>query len=284
MKKLIILASVCFPLTCIGAATNYYPDKLHDIIEKKIDITDGSLKSYIRSVMVRYHQKNYRHNDVLVEKCKISNRDSCYRHITLSYKDARRHLFGELHLERDDNGYFVRDVYCKRKIRNSGVGPRSIPNPNVMNCEHTWPQSRFNSNASRSTQKSDLHHLFPTDSRANSTRGDKMFADVIDGPISSTCLLSFLGTPLEVGSNFLGLEYFEPPEAHKGNVARALFYFSTKYNLSISKREEYFLKLWNRVDPVDEAEMARNDKIETFQKSRNPFVDYPELAELIQDF
>jgi endonuclease I len=77
---------------------------------------------------------------------------------------------------------------------------------------------------------------------------------------------------------------FEPPETHKGNVARSLFYFSIRYGLRISPEEEAYLKMWNKQDPVDQEEMIRNNEIYKTQGSRNPFVDHPELADRIQDF
>lgn len=38
---------------------------------------------------------------------------------------------------------------------------------------------------------------------------------------------------------------------------------------------------WHTEDPVDEWEKARNDLIQKYQGNRNPFIDYPEFAELI---
>ncbi|RYZ37744.1 MAG: endonuclease I, partial [Myxococcaceae bacterium] len=81
-----------------------------------------------------------------------------------------------------------------------------------------------------------------------------------------------------------GRTVFEPPDAHKGNVARALFYFSTVYNKPIPQNEESVLKEWNTLDKVDAAEVKRNDVIETHQQNRNPFVDDPTLSERIADF
>ena len=77
---------------------------------------------------------------------------------------------------------------------------------------------------------------------------------------------------------------FEPPQQHKGNVARALFYFSTKYKLAIDPNEEAVLRKWASEDPVDVEEMHRNDEIEKAQHSRNPFIDFSELINNISDF
>ena len=77
---------------------------------------------------------------------------------------------------------------------------------------------------------------------------------------------------------------FEPPANHKGNVARALFYFSLRYDLRIKPYEEMVLRQWNILDPVDSEEVRRNTLIEKIQGNRNPFVDDSELVNLISDF
>lgn len=196
-----------------------------------------------------------------------------------SYSSAREHLFGTLHLQQDSKGYFVKDVYCGTIYRED-VGPGSIPNHDKVNTEHTWPQSRFNRHENKSFQKSDLHHLFPTDSRANSRRGNYNFANLNGGRSAHS------GCPLSRIGNIPGTsrDGFEPPEEHKGNVARALFYFSLRYDIPIADFEEVVLRQWNWLDPVDDEERARNEAISLIQGNRNPFVDDAELANLISDF
>lgn len=41
------------------------------------------------------------------------------------------------------------------------------------------------------------------------------------------------------------------------------------------------LLAWHEVDPVDEAERARHEKIFEWQGNRNPFIDFPERAAAI---
>ena len=36
---------------------------------------------------------------------------------------------------------------------------------------------------------------------------------------------------------------------------------------------------WHRADPVSEKETNRNEEVYKIQKNRNPFIDYPLLAE-----
>ncbi len=89
----------------------------------------------------------------------------------------------------------------------------------------------------------------------------------------------------------LGAEGFEPCDAVKGDVARALLYFLVRYNdRDIRDGVDYrdfwvnrvalFLE-WNLQDPPDAAERRRNGLIENYQGNRNPFVDDPRLAEKI---
>lgn len=194
---------------------------------------------------------------------------------------AKPALFGYVDLEEDENGYFVQDVYCNKKIRNR-VGPDRIPNNNIMNAEHTWPQSR---GAGREPFRGDLHHLFPTDSRANSSRQNFPFGEVDGGAPFFGCESSkrgYIYDPVTGAST--GVRGFEPPNEHKGNVARALFYSAALYNKNISELEEYYLRKWHEEDPVDHNEIFRNDLIEESQGNRNPFIDFPELVERIEDF
>ena len=63
-----------------------------------------------------------------------------------------------------------------------------------------------------------------------------------------------------------------------------MFYFSVHYQLPIEASQEATLRAWDKLDPIDELERERNDKIEKIQGNRNPFVDYPNLADQVKDF
>jgi deoxyribonuclease-1 len=214
--------------------------------------------------------------DTIASSC---NGQACYRHTSVGYTQARLIIFGEIHANNDGKGQFVKDVYCGKKFYFKEA--RDVLNmAREVNTEHTWPQSRFNGNFGKDTQKSDMHHLYPTDSDANNRRANHSFGNV---PASEdelnveNCSSSRL-------SDIHGDVLFNPPTEHKGNVARSLFYFATRYRLSIGLAEEMILKLWNTADPVDAAEIERHEIIATHQKIRNPFVDYPELVSKISDF
>ncbi|WP_298954293.1 endonuclease [uncultured Nonlabens sp.] len=114
---------------------------------------------------------------------------------------------------------------------------------------------------------SDAHHLRATDGPENSSRGNNDFPEY-NGPIGSQ------------GS-------------WHGDVARALFYMDLRYNnLAIASGNPAnstrgligdltTLIEWHRNDPPDDFEMNRNNVIFTWQNNRNPFIDNPELVELI---
>ena len=124
-----------------------------------------------------------------------------------------------------------------------------------------------------------MHHLYPTDSKMNSIRGNTIFGEVNQDHGNLNCSASRYGSGT-AGSTLI----YEPPSDHKGHVARSLFYFSVRYDLPIRPEEEVVLKKWNQEHPVDEEEKARNDEIAKLQGDRNPFVDHPEMADEISDF
>lgn len=191
----------------------------------------------------------------------------------ITYAEARKYLFGDLHY---DNG-IVADVYCGQSYdNNQGVGKGRIPDPKFLNCEHTWPQSKFEGSES-SVMKVDLHHLFPVNSKSNSARSNHPFGE-IDTDFN-VCNSSKLGQIHETGETG-----FEPPDNHKGNVARALFYFSTRYDLPIDSVQESYLRKWHDLDPVDDFERNRNLRIKQIQGNINPFIVNPEYVDEIEDF
>lgn len=246
---------------------------------------DKALIQELQDILESRHQRNSGAPDSVNANCDTAGSD-CYSHQPIGYSAARRVLMGQIHLSGSPGNYAVRDVYCEKEFTNRDfggsdqVGPGKTPQDSIINTEHTWPQSRFNRSFSKDTQKSDLHHLYPTHSQMNSIRGNHKFAevDVPDRPLPCSNSSKF-GT-VQGRSE----DYFEPPNAHKGNVARALFYFSVRYHIEIDPTEEAFLRKWHRQDPADTFEQERNETIYKVQGNRNPFIDHPELVEEISDF
>ena len=158
------------------------------------------------------------------------------------------------------------------------------------NREHLWAQSWANNDG---TEKTDLHHVYPTDGKVNGVRDNYAF-----GEVGATSWVSQNGSKLGscVTPGFKGT-VFEPIDEYKGDVARALMYVSVRYyrqdsdwkssdmtNKSVIKDWAMTMLLrWHRDDPVSAKEISRNEAVYSIQQNRNPFVDYPDFAEMIWD-
>lgn len=155
------------------------------------------------------------------------------------------------------------------------------------NREHIYPQSRGgftdgtsdtpdginvwepSSAAMLNHGHADAHHLRAEDGPENSSRNNKDYG-----------LTDYNGFSGNAGS-------------WKGDVARAVFYMSVRYNgldvvngnppdSTVGQLGDLATLLqWNVNDPSDDFEMNRNNYIYTWQQNRNPFIDYPYLADYI---
>jgi len=183
---------------------------------------------------------------------------------TLSYNVARDNMYGTI----DNVGGIVECVYTGRTAT---FNSRSGANSNNFNCEHTFPQGKFNS---ASPMKSDIHHLFSTDVAANSARGSNPFG-VVANPAH-----------FNVGGSRSDNVNFEPRNIQKGATARAMMYFVIRYQdyQNHFGPQQNILKTWHNAYPVSAIESARNIAIELVQGNRNPFVDYPQLEKRITNF
>ena len=149
----------------------------------------------------------------------------------------------------------------------------SISSDNLFNCEHIVPQSWFDK---KEPMRGDLHHLFACEPTCNSIRSNYPYYDfhnyVPEGLI--------LG--IKDGCGKVEESKFEP-EYGKGIVARATFYFLVRYPNTIKKELENvsLLLKWHQSFPVSIYEKHRNLAIHELQGNRNPFIDFPEIAEII---
>ncbi len=186
---------------------------------------------------------------------------------TIGYIPAKEEMFGYID---NENGQ-VMGVYTGQYYT---IPVGGMPNQNTFNCEHTWPQSKFDGN----TPKEDLHHLYPTYATVNSRRGNYPFGEVVNQ--------TWTQGGSKMGTNSSGATVFEPRDPHKGNCARSMFYFTVQYYnpYDFLDSQETILRQWNIQDPVDTAELTRTGEIEDVQGNRNPFVDNPEFVERIQSF
>lgn len=157
----------------------------------------------------------------------------------------------------------------------------------MWNREHIYPQSRGGySNGTSDTADginvweatsadmlvhghADAHHIRAEDGQENSSRNNRDYG-------------------LDDYNGFIG-----NAGSWKGDAARAVFYMSIRYNgldvvngnpvdTTVGQLGDLAtLLVWNMQDPSDDFEMNRNNYIYTWQVNRNPFIDYPLLADYI---
>jgi hypothetical protein len=161
-----------------------------------------------------------------------------------------------------------------------------------MHIEHSFPKSWWGAHPNNAYK--DLFHLYPADAVTNMTKSNLPLGEVTGTP-------SLDNGVTKIGQNGFGTSYidncFEPADEYKGDFARSYFYISTIYetysqlwqspmlnNNTYPVWKPWALDLllkWHRQDPVSAKELARAESIYTIQGNRNPFIDYPNLAENI---
>ena len=166
----------------------------------------------------------------------------------------------------------------------------------VTNCdiEHMFANSWWGAKAGNEHAYCDLHHLVPSDYSANRSKSNR-------GPGIPTDTTFNNGVWVNgKDGNHDNLAVFCPPDEYKGDFARAFFYIATTYGDTVvwqseaipdfmtnSSWQEFLpytrdlLLAWHRQDPVSDKERVRMNTVYHIQGNRNPFIDYPCLAEYI---
>lgn len=184
------------------------------------------------------------------------------------------------------------DIYTSNKVPVSGASGAA----SGMNIEHTFPKSWWG--GTKNDAYKDICHLMPSNSNANSARGNYPYGEVGSETNSNVANRTYkFGTP-KAGQGGGSSRVFEPCDEYKGDLARNYFYVVTCYQnltwqgegLYTAEQGDYptlqpwaiemFLR-WHREDPVSEKERKRNDGVYSQQHNRNPFIDHPELVEHI---
>jgi deoxyribonuclease-1 len=116
----------------------------------------------------------------------------------------------------------------------------------------------------------DLHNLYPALSPVELTRRNAQFGELDDSVPNK---FEDIGCDMKTSFHLV-----EPRDEAKGNIARAIFYMHIEYGLPIVGQLQMYKK-WHQIDPPDDEERARNDRIESLQGTRNRYIDDPGLAE-----
>lgn len=161
-----------------------------------------------------------------------------------------------------------------------------------LNREHSFPKSWWGG-STNTPAYTDLNHLYPSEKDANMAKSNY--------PLGKVQTPTFNNGVTKVGYAQTGFGFgapavFEPADEYKGDFARTYFYMVCCYqNLTwkytymvnnnayptLNSRAQEMLLEWSRKDPVSQKELDRNEQVYRFQANRNPFIDYPELAEYL---
>jgi endonuclease I len=198
---------------------------------------------------------------------------------TLGSSASKDVLYGEIYNENDS----LSCVYTGYTIYlDPALDPSEEAFDQDINLEHTYPKAK---GAGSGLPSNDMHHLHPSRVDVNSDRGSFPFGDIDDNESEywywmDQTSTSIPGTNIDEYSEFKSNDRFEPREDHKGNVARAYFYFYTIYRIQADAADPDFfwdqrfdLCNWHFLDPVDQKEWDRTFQIAAYQSDvPNPFV------------
>ncbi len=231
---------------------------------------------------------------------KAAAKECVSRHTTLQYYSLPNYwIYTDVYPELYDGQRRWWEMYSDNiyLIRNGQSGTSSF-SANKMQREHAVPKSWWKSNGSveYTPAYSDMWNLYPSDGDANQAKLNYPLGQVREGRATYDNGVTRVGTPLS-GQGGGCSQVFEPADEYKGDFARAFFYMATVYddlpwciNYMFNASDPWptlrtwavdMLLQWARQDPVSQKEIDRNDGVERQQGNRNPFIDFPELAEYI---
>lgn len=175
--------------------------------------------------------------------------------------------------------------------------PLYAPSFQGLNREHSFPKSWWGGTQTVNAYV-DLNHLYPSEMAANTAKSNYPLGTVDrSSKVNFDNGVSTVGYPVTGQGG--GSQYvYEPADEYKGDFARTYFYMVTCYQdyiwnqryMFMLQQNEYptlntwsvdLLLKWSREDPVSQKEIDRNEKVYGFQNNRNPFIDFPSLAEYI---
>ncbi len=180
----------------------------------------------------------------------------------------------------------VLDMYSNEKRYFGSKGSKV----SGMNIEHSVPKSWWGGN--QNNAYCDLHHLNPSDETANSRKSNYPLGELTSE--SWTNGVASVGKAKVDGNS---TNAFEPSDEYKGDFARTYMYMFTCYqdlnwsttqmnyaNSSYPTLKPWAVELllkWHKQDPVSEKEVSRNNAVYAVQGNRNPYVDFPQLADYV---
>lgn len=198
---------------------------------------------------------------------------------------------GFYHTDRDTTNNIVLDMYSNETRYFNPAKPTA--GVLELDIEHMFPKSWWGGDINEAY--CDLFHLVPADYSANRSKSNHA-----PGIPSDTTFWN--GSFATGNGSAYGLQkVFCPADEYKGDFARAYFYIATCYGDSLQWEQsgdaakamtnthwqEFqpwlrdLLLEWHKMDPVSNKEKQRAIEVNKIQGNRNPFIDYPQLADYI---
>lgn len=239
-------------------------------------------------------------NDILATKYELIDKEAYYQGVNLEQTgDALRKTLNTLLSSMtvysydqaryilpytDENPYkkgYLYSLYDGDDLLGQWDGGKSWNREHVWACAHMNINNLGRPDGSTRNHTTDLHNLRACSKDTNEFHSDKYY------DLTQSANFMF---PNVTQDDVAGIHNFVGD--HRGDVARVLFYMYSRYTdlylvddvLNAANQELTMGKLsllleWNKQDPVDDFEIQRNNRIYQYQGNRNPFIDYPELAD-----
>jgi hypothetical protein len=240
-----------------GIVSNTAPAGYYDSLEGK---SGAALKQAIQDIIANptvVHAHNYGDMIEILKNADQNPKNS--NEVWLMYVEQPRSK-----LEFQDSGIST-GKWNREHIYPQSRGGYSDGTLSIPDGKNTWLPTNANDILAG---HADAHHLRAEDAAENTSRSNKDYG------------LTGYNGPSGTKSSW------------KGDVARSVFYMAVRYNAlrvvngdiadTVGQLGDLAsLLTWNTLDPSDDFEMNRNNYIYTWQVNRNPFIDYPELANYI---
>ena len=170
----------------------------------------------------------------------------------------------------------------------------NLPRSQRMEWEHMMPASKFGNNLAcwqqnlctdnkgkaykgrRCCEKIDknfqkmegeLFNLWPSDGLVNASRSNFTYAQLY--PIVQSRSHDFHGCPVVVDVNN---HLFEPSDASKGTVARAMLFMAEHYDIEIDSELYNLMTYWHRRFPPSDWEKSWDQAVAEIEGFHNPYI------------
>ncbi len=290
-------------------------DKGYNIEDSMIIVARGTNLNYVRhAIPVTVFAMNYKAPDIPVDSScmRIGKMPGNYYQPAQGLKDSLlkdalsevvhcgpryRYGSGKLHTwqgffytDRDTTTQEVLDMYShNHRYFDLSDTCGSVAG---FDIEHMLPKSWWGGNVNEAY--CDLFHLVPADYSANRSKSNHAPGIPTDSTFNNGSFVTGDGSAYDLKRVFC------PEDEYKGDFARAYFYIVTCYDTlhwidkgdaAVAMTNDSYLEFqpwlqellmsWHRMDPVSQKELDRAVEVNKIQGNRNPFIDYPELAEYI---